>query len=148
MTGPSRSRAWRGEWVIALVVVVVLGSIPFWTEAWWTCLPFAAVLGGVLGGRWIRWYWAPVIGFVAGAGAWGIELLLLPADPRTRLADALGPAEGVSGPVLTLLGPILFGLVAAVCAAAVAGAFRLAFEQSPTRPVASPEAPAAQSPPL
>lgn len=137
---PLRSRRW--EWVAFLVVLLVFGSIPFWAQGWWTCLPLAATVGGVIGGRWIRWYWAPVIGFAAGAAAWGVELLLLPAAPRTRLADVLGPVEGVSGPIFTLLGPVLFGLVAAVSAAAVAGAIRLALERAPTPPtVASPETP-------
>jgi len=51
---------------------------------------------------------------------------LLPGDPRSRLAEVLGAAQGFSATVFLLLGPILFGLVAAVTAAALAGGLRLA----------------------
>lgn len=129
MTGPAQARPRRLELAISVVVLAVLGTIPVWTQAWWTALPFAAAFGGVLGGRWVRWFWALPLGFAAGAIVWGIELALLPADPRSRLAAVLGPAEGVSGTVFLLLGPILFGLVAAVTAAAAAGALRLALDR-------------------
>jgi hypothetical protein len=123
MTPPRPSRT---ELIISAVVLVVLATIPLWTPAWWTALPFAGVFGGLAGGRWLRWFWSIPLGFAAGALAWGLELAVLPADPRSRLADVLGAAEGFSPTVFTLLGPMLFGLVTAVVAAALAGALRLA----------------------
>jgi hypothetical protein len=117
------------ELPVTVVVLAALATIPVLTNAWWTALPFATVLGGVVGGRWVRWYWGLLVGFAAGALSWGIELALLPADPRTRLADVLGPAEGLSGTLILLIGPILFGVVTAVTSTALAGAFRLAFDR-------------------
>jgi hypothetical protein len=103
-------------------------TVPLWALGWWTALPFATVLGGLAGGRWLRWYWGPPVGFLGGALAWGLELARLPATPRERLADVLGAAEGVSGTVFLVLGPVLFGLVALVTSAAFAGLFRGALD--------------------
>jgi hypothetical protein len=118
----------RIEVFLSVIVLVALATIPLWTLAWWTALPFAAALGGIVGGRWLRWFWSLPVGWAAGGLAWAIELALLPADPRSRLADVLGSAEGLSGTLFIGLGPILFGLVSAVTAATVAGALRLAPE--------------------
>jgi hypothetical protein len=131
MTGQARPHPGRLELLVTVAVLVVLATIPAWTQAWWTALPFAAAFGGMLGGRWVRWFWALPLGFAAGAIVWGIELALLPADPRSRLAAVLGPAEGVSGFVFLLLGPVLFGVVSAVTALAAAGALRLAGDRQP-----------------
>lgn len=128
MTTPSSRGVSRFELLVGLVVMAALGTVPLWTQSWWTALPFATAVGGIVGGRWLRWFWAMPIGFAAGALAWGLELAGLPGDPRSRLADVLGPAEGVSGTVFLLLGPILFGLTAAVVATALAGALRLAHD--------------------
>jgi len=123
---PTRPRpSWR-ELLVGVVVLVVLATIPLWTLGWWTALPFAAAVGGLAGGRWLRWFWSLPLGFAAGALAWGLELALLPGDPRSRLAEVLGAAQGLSATVFLLLGPILFGLVAAVTAAALAGGLRFA----------------------
>lgn len=111
---------------VEVVVLAALATVPFWALGWWTALPFATALGGIVGGRWIRWYGAPVAGFAGGAIPWAIELALIPVAPRVRLARALGPAEGLSGTAFILIGPILFGVVSAVTAAAAAGALRMA----------------------
>jgi hypothetical protein len=134
MIARSRSRTHPYELVASVVVVGVLATVPLWIQGWWTALPFAATLGGVVGGRWMRWFWSLPVGFAAGALAWGLELSLLPADPRTRLADVLAPAEGLSPTVFLVIGPILFGVVAAVTALAVAGAIRLAVDRPPDTP--------------
>jgi hypothetical protein len=131
MIAHSRSRTHPYELVVSVVVVGVLATVPLWFQGWWTALPFAAVLGGVVGGRWMRWFWSLPLGFAAGSVAWGLELALLPADPRTRLADVLAPAEGLSPTVFLVIGPILFGVVAAVTGLAVAGAIRLALDRPP-----------------
>ncbi|MGA7860353.1 MAG: hypothetical protein WCB19_00665, partial [Thermoplasmata archaeon] len=112
-TGPRPSRP---EFLFALLVLVALATIPLWTLGWWTALPFAAAAGGWAGGRWLRWLWSWPLGFAAGALAWGLELAILPSDPRSRLADVLGAAQGLPATVFLFLGPILFGLVAAVTA--------------------------------
>jgi hypothetical protein len=122
------TRTGRPSWaelLLSLVVLVLLATLPLWFRGWWTALPFAAAVGGMVGGRWFRWYWSLPAGFAAGAVAWGLELALLPALPRTRLADGLGPAEGLTGTLFVLIGPVLFGVVVAVAAMAVAGALRL-----------------------
>lgn len=131
MTGPARSPSSRWELVASVIVVGALATVPLWVQGWWTALPFAAALGGIVGGRWIRSFWALPVGFAAGALAWGVELALLPADPRARLADVLAPAEGLSPTVFLVIGPILFGLVAAVTSLAVAGAIRLIYHRRP-----------------
>ncbi len=136
MTASARRRPSRAELLVSLVILVLLATIPVWVQGWWSALPFAAAVGGIAGGRWLRWFWALPASFAAGALAWGFELALLPADPRARLADALGPAEGLTGTLFLLIGPLLFGVVAAVTGTAVAGALRLASEtqRSPTGP--------------
>jgi hypothetical protein len=125
MTRSSGRRPARFELVTSVVVIGVLATIPLWAEGWWTALPFAAALAGVVGGRWLRWFWALPVGFAAGALVWAIELALIPVDPRTRLTNVLAPAEGLSPAVFLAIGPILFGLIAAVAGWAVAGALRL-----------------------
>jgi hypothetical protein len=124
---PRHRHSWL-ERVVSLVVVGALATLPLWTQAWWTALPFAAALGGVVGGRWMRWFWALPVGFAAGALVWGLELALLPVAPRSRLTDVLAPAEGLSSALFLVIGPILFGLVAAVTGVAVSGALRLGSE--------------------
>lgn len=126
MNASPTSRPSRLELLVVVVVLIVLATVPLWTQGWWTALPFATALGGAVGGRWIPWYWSPPVGFGAGALAWGFELALLPADPRARLAAVLGPADGLSGTLFLLIGPVLFGLVTAVTSTALAGALRLA----------------------
>jgi len=121
---PRHGRPWP-EFLAYVAVLLVLGTIPFWSTGWWTALPFAVVLGGYPAGRWLRWFWGSVLGFAAGAITWVLQLADLPADPRTRLADVLGAAQGLSGTLFTLLGPLLFGLVALVAATALAGGVRL-----------------------
>lgn len=145
MTGANGPRPTRREILVSLLILLVLATIPVWFQAWWTALPLAAGVGGLAGGRWLRWFWALPAGFGAGAVAWAVELALLPADPRTRLAAALGPAEGLSGTLFLLIGPVLFGLLAAVAGTAVAGALRLAKESRGPRaePVDHPESGAA-----
>ncbi len=121
-----RTRPSRVELVLSSVAVAALATLPLWTPAWWSALPFATAVGGIVGGRWLRWVWSLPLGFAAGALAWGLELAWLPGVPRSRLADVLGAAQGMSATVFLLLGPVLFGIVAAVAAAAFAGALRLA----------------------
>jgi len=146
MTDASRSGMSRIEPLAYAIVVVGLATIPLWSLGWWTALPFATVLGGYAGGRWVRWFWALPLGFVAGSLAWGLELALLPADPRSRLADILGAAQGVSGTLFTLLGPILFGVVAAAMATALAGGVRLVVELRRPAPSAGPSSTGPGSP--
>ncbi|HLY77711.1 MAG TPA: hypothetical protein VKT21_07490 [Thermoplasmata archaeon] len=123
---PSRTRPSRVELALSIVAVAALATLPQWTSAWWAALPFATAVGGIVGGRWLRWVWSFPLGFGAGALVWGLQLVWLPGVPRSRLADVLGAAQGVSATIFLLLGPVLFGLVAAVTAAALAGALRLA----------------------
>lgn len=148
MTAISTSRHRVYELVASIAVVGALASIPLWTQGWWTALPFAATFGGLLGGRWVRWFWSLPASFAAGALAWAVELAGLPADPRARLTDVLAPAEGLSPSLFLLIGPILFGLVAAVAGLAVAGALRLARDRPidptgtlPAEPAASGDPP-------
>ncbi len=138
MTGNPRPRPTWAELAAEVVVLAVLVTVPVWALGWWTALPFATAFGGVVGGRWLRWYWAPVAGFAAAALVWTTELGLLPAGPRLRLAHALGPAEGLSATTFILIGPVLIGLVAALFATGAAGAVRLATEwkNAPEPPVA------------
>lgn len=142
MTGSQRPRPSWAEVLAEVVALALLATVPLWTLGWWTALPFAAAFGGVVGGRWLRWYWAPVAGFAAAALVWSVELGLLPVGPRLRLAHALGPADGLSATAFILIGPVLIGLVAALLATGVAGAVRLVTEWKtpPPPPVAEPAA--------
>jgi hypothetical protein len=99
---------------LLLVVVIV--------PAWWAALPVLAVWG-VVGWR-NRWIWAPLAGFALGFGFWTFELLLLPAAPRERLAAVIGAGLGASPTVALVIGPLLFGVLAAMAALTVAGALR------------------------
>jgi hypothetical protein len=128
----------RLEFFVFVLMLIALGTLPLWTVGWWTALPFATAVGGIIGGRWLRWYWSLPFGFLAGAFAWSLELALVPADPRSRLAEVLGAAEGLSATVFLLLGPILFGLVAAIMAASLAGAIRLVHDPNPPSTARNP----------
>jgi hypothetical protein len=127
-TNPRPPHFLRWTWLaVVAVVTAAAGLVAVFAASWWAWLPLLAFWGGLVGIRW-RWLLAPITGFVLGLGVWAGELLLLPTDPRTALASALGPAEGVSGSVFLLLGPLLFGLTVAVGAAAFAGGVRWARE--------------------
>ncbi len=121
-TGPRPSRR---EFLFALLVLVVLATIPLWTLGWWTALPFAAAAGG-LG----RWSLAP-LALVLAAGIRGRRSRVgprarsrSPATPDPDSPTCSAPPRDCSTTVFLFLGPILFGLVAAVTAAALAGGLR------------------------
>ena len=102
-----------------LLLLVVL--LPYW----WAPLPILSVWG-VLG--WKRsWLWSLLVGFLLGFGYWGVQLLSLPAGPRAKLAVIIANGIGTGTPVAVayLLGPLLFGLLAALAALTVAGGLRL-----------------------
>ncbi len=114
-----------------LLLLVVL--LPYW----WAPLPILSVWG-VLG--WKRsWLWSLLVGFLLGFGYWGIQLLFLPAGPRAKLAVIIANGIGSGTPVAVayLLGPLLFGLLAAFAALTVAGGLRLWEDVHPRAPDAS-----------
>jgi hypothetical protein len=104
-------------------LVVALAAVAFLVPMWWSPVPLLSLVGWV-GAR--RFYpLAPLAGFVVGFGLWGALLLTLPSLPQERLTEVLARAEGTSPTLFFLLGPLLFGLVVALGAAAVAGMIRL-----------------------
>ncbi len=124
MTEPG-PRPRRGPLVVAAgVLVAASAAVAYLVAAWWSIVPLAAVLGG-LAGIGLRWYLAPVVGFLSGFAGWAVPLLLLPAEPRTKLADVLGAAEGLSGPFFLWLGPLLIGLLGLLAGCALFCALRL-----------------------
>lgn len=143
MTGatsrPSRRTRWAGGVVLGALAVAlaVLAALAF---AWWAALPIALLVGGLMGLRG-RWYLGWAGGFAVGFGYWGALLLALPAGPRGRLASQLASAEGLSSGLFTVLGPLLFGVVAAVGAGAVAGALAWVRERRASRPPVPPSPP-------
>lgn len=99
-----------------LLLLVVL--VPYW----WAALPILSIWGVV---GWKKsWVFAPLLGFFLGFGYWVALLLSLPTGPRERLAVIIGANEGFSSSVALVIGPILFGVLAAFAALTVAGALR------------------------
>lgn len=125
-------------------LAIVFGIAAALAFAWWAALPIAMLAGAVLGLRG-RWYLGWAGGFGVGFGTWAAVLLALPAGPRGRLASQLASAEGLSSGLFTFLGPLLFGVVAAVGAGAVAGAIAWERERRAYRD-AGPSSPAEPSP--
>lgn len=105
--------------LVSQSLLVLASAEPYW----WAALPVLS-LTGVVGWR-SRWIFAPLLGFAVGFGFWGVELALLPAIPRARLANVLAGGLGVSPTVVYLIGPLLLGVLAAFGAMTVAGGLRL-----------------------
>ena len=120
----------------------------FLVPAWWALLPIAVLWGGIVG-AWRRWYLSLPVGFVIGAVSWLGILATLPSAARASLAAQLGAAEGLGPVTFLLLGPLLFGLVAAAGAAALAGAIGVLSARFPPAPPAGTGHPdAAADPPV
>ncbi len=94
--------------------------IAYLSSAWWAALPISIFVGSLVGLRW-RAGFGWLASFAVGFGYWTVLLFLLPTGPREALTTQLARAEGIPGALFLFLGPLLFGLVAAVGAGAVVG---------------------------
>ncbi len=116
-------RGRKGRMVLIMVLAVVLAIPAIFVPFWWATLPLLSLFGLV---AWKGPYWlAGVLGGIVGALFWVAELEFYPSAAVTRLTAALAGAEGFTPTVLFLLGPLLFGLLAALAALTVAGGLRL-----------------------
>ena len=119
LTAPRHRRSLLGS-VIGIVLAAAFLMIVYLSPAWWAALPISILVGSAIGLRW-RAGFGGLAAFAVGFGYWTVLLFLLPSGPRDALTNQLAQAEGLPGPLFLFLGPLLFGLVAAVGAAAVVG---------------------------
>ncbi len=119
LTAPRRRRSLVGS-VIGIVLAAAFLMIAYLSPAWWAALPISILVGSAIGLRW-RAGFGWLAAFAVGFGYWTVLLLLLPSGPRDALTNQLAEVEGLPGPLFLFLGPLLFGLVAAVGAGAVLG---------------------------
>ncbi len=119
LTVSRRRRSLVGS-VIGIILAAAFLMVAYLAAAWWAALPISILVGSAIGLRW-RAGFGGLAAFAVGFGYWTVLLLLLPSAPREALTNQLAGAEGLPGPVFLFLGPLLFGLVAAVGAVAVVG---------------------------
>jgi hypothetical protein len=101
-----------------MAVVILLAGVAIAVPAWWAAVPLLS-LAGFLSWR-SRILWGPLVGGLLGFGYWVALLLLLPARAVSRLSTALAGVMGLSPPLVEYLGPLLFAIVSALAALAVA----------------------------
>ena len=119
LTVSRRRRSLVGS-VIGVILAAAFLMVAYLVSAWWAALPISILVGSAIGLRW-RAGFGGLAAYAVGFGYWTVLLLLLPSAPREALTNQLAAAEGLPGPLFLFLGPLLFGLLAAVGAVAVVG---------------------------
>jgi small-conductance mechanosensitive channel len=122
-----RASSRRGRFLSILLVIVVLVTATVATAIfmpyWWAPLPAISLLGLA---SWRRHYlWAPMLGGLAGFLLWVVEMAILPQTPLSRLETAVAGIEGMSTFAISYLGPLLFGITAALAATTIGGLHRV-----------------------